>query len=94
MPWHQLQVVDPAQDPTNLIHRTFPAIYESAGRPLDMAIFLREAGTGRSVFYFAPGAFGFAQSVHAAPCPPPARKNMSLIAGEPVAWEILAGQSA
>ena len=94
MPWHQLQVVDPAQDPTNLIHRTFPAIYEAAGRPVDMAIFLREAGTGRNVFYFAPGAFGFAQTVQAAPCPPPARKNMSLIAGEPVAWEILAGQSA
>jgi hypothetical protein len=59
-----------------------------------MAIFLREAGTGRNVFYFAPGAFGFAQSVHAAPYPRPARKNMSLIAGEPAAWEILAGQSA
>jgi hypothetical protein len=94
MPWHQLHVADPAQDPTNLIHRTFPAIYEAAGRPSDMAIFMRGAGKGRSVFYFAPGAFGFAKCVHAAPCPPPARKDMSLIAGEPVAWETLARQSS
>jgi hypothetical protein len=94
MPWHQLQVVDPADDPTNLIQRAFPAIYEATGRPLDMAISMREADTGRHIFYFAPGAFGFAQTVHAAPCPPPPRKNMSLIAGEPIAWEMLAGQSA
>jgi hypothetical protein len=93
MPWHQLHVVDRAQDPTDLIHRTFPAIYEAAGRPSDMAIFLREAGTAGSVFYFAPGAWGFARCVHAAPCLPPARKNMSLIAGEPVAWETLTTHS-
>ena len=89
MPWHQLQVVDPERDPTILIHLTFPALYEAAGRPADMAIFLREADAAGHFFYFAPGALGLARTVGAAPCPPPARKNMSLVAGEPISWKLL-----
>jgi len=90
MPWHQLTVDRTAHDPTDLIHRTFPSIFEATGRPADMAIFLRPQAEGEAVvFYFAPGAYGFATSVAAAPCAPPPRKNMTLIAGEPSSWAML-----
>ena len=90
VPWHQLKVAEPSQDPTRLIHRAFPALYEAAGRPADMAIFICDGDSGPNVFYFAPGAYGFAKCVHAAPCPPPSKDHLDLIAGEPVAWEMLA----
>lgn len=67
---HQLRVSDSRGDPTGLIHRTFPPLYEAQGRSPDMAIFVREGCHGQRIFYFAPGAFGFARAVHAAPCPP------------------------
>jgi hypothetical protein len=90
MPWHQLQVDDEMRDPTHLIHRTFPALYEAAGRPSDMAIFVRrKVGTNCHTFYFAPGAQGFAKCVAATPCHRPTREDMSLIAGEPSSWALL-----
>ena len=90
MTWHQLQIDDEMRDPIHLIHRTFPALYEAAGRPSDMAIFVRpKAGTSRQIFYFAPGAQGFAKCVAATPCQRPTRKDMSLIAGEPLSWALL-----
>jgi len=90
MTWHQLQIDDEMRDPTHLIHRTFPALYEAAGRPSDMVIFVRpKAGTSRQILYFAPGAQGFAECVAATPCQRPTRKDMSLIAGEPLSWALL-----
>lgn len=88
MHWHKLRVEAPDRAPIELIHRTFDPIFEAIGRPADMAIFLREFGLGRGIFYFAPGADGFARTIHAVPCERPPRKNLSLIAGDGESWTL------
>lgn len=74
------------------IERLFQPLFESAGKPKDMAVFLREeAGELHCewIAYFSPASEQVAKAADAHPCNRPARKGLSLLAGDEDCWSAL-----
>ncbi len=74
------------------IEETFQPLFESAGKPADMAIFVRrEEGSLHCevIAYFSPEAGNVADSFDALPCAKPSRKGLELLAGDENCWSTL-----
>jgi hypothetical protein len=94
-PWYSRNFGDPllAGDSLDRLAERFRTEYERAGRPPDMAVFVRPESEGRLhcelQAYFSPAAARVAQALDAAPCNPPAPAGLALVAGAPEAWQAL-----
>ncbi|HMR97729.1 MAG TPA: hypothetical protein PKK96_01325 [Anaerolineales bacterium] len=76
------------------IERLFQPLFELAGKPKDMAVFLREeAGELHCewIAYFSPASEQVAKAADARPCNRPAREGLSLLAGDEGCWLELFG---
>lgn len=74
------------------IKRLFQPLFESMGRPAEMAVFTQqEMGNLHCewVAYFSPLAAEVARAVGASPCARPAREGLNLLAGSDESWSIL-----
>lgn len=71
----------------------FRAEYAKAGRPSEMAIFIRHESEGRLhcevKAYFAPASGAVAREVGADPCDRPSPQGLSLLVGGEEAWAAL-----
>ena len=72
---------------------TFAPLFVLAGRPVEMAVFTRHESEGRLqcevIAYFSPAAAAVAHVLQAQPCPPPARGELDLLAGDARCWPML-----
>ncbi len=78
------------------IEEKFQPIFESVGKPITMAVFIRrEEGDVHCevTAFFSPAARGFAESFGASPCAPPPREGLELLAGDKNCWSALFSQS-
>ncbi|MBN8654234.1 MAG: hypothetical protein J0M11_00755 [Anaerolineae bacterium] len=96
MPWYSKPLGDGmwADIPSEEIKRFFQPLFESAGRPAEMAVFTRhEEGNLHCVWvaYFSPAAESVAKQMQASPCSPPARNELNLLAGSEASWTALFG---
>jgi len=74
------------------IEETFQPIFESAGRPSLMAVFVRrEEGDVHCevTAFFSPAAREAAERFGASPCALPARDGLDLLAGDESCWPAL-----
>ena len=81
-----------ADIPSDEIKQIFQPIFESAGRPAEMAVFTRhEKGSLHCewVAYFSPAAEVVAKAVEANLCGKPAREGLNLLAGNDECWAAL-----
>ncbi len=81
-----------ANIPSEEIKQIFQPLFESAGRPAEMAIFTRhEEGSLHCewIAYFSPAADAVAQAVGASVCAKPAREGLTLLAGSDQCWPAL-----
>jgi len=86
-----------AAGPSDEIREAFLALFESIGKPTEMAIFTRNDSEGRlqcevSV-YFSPAAAEIAQAIKARPCDRPLRQGLDLLAGDKSCWSVLFPQN-
>lgn len=76
------------------IEAKFQPIFESAGKPARMAVFVRRE-EGRLhcevIAYFSPQAKEVAEASDAQPCVKPAREGLELLAGDEDCWSLLVG---
>lgn len=80
--------------PSEEIRQRFQPLFESAGRPAEMAVFTRhEEGDLHCewVAYFSPAAAETAQAAGAVPCERPNREGLNLLAGSEDCWSALFG---
>ena len=73
------------------IRSLFESAYERAGKPDDMALFIRhESGDlhCRVRIFFTPAAAGIAAAAGALACPRPAAEGLDLLAGSRHAWPV------
>jgi len=67
------------------VQRHFDRVYQAAGCPPDMALFMRHVSEGRLhcelLVYFSPAAAAVAVELGAEPCAPPAPEGLDLLAG-------------
>jgi len=79
-----------AGEPLGRIEALFLAESARAGRPADMAIFVRHESEGRLHcevrVYFSPASAAVACAVDAEPCDRPSPEGLSLLAGPPESW--------
>ncbi len=81
-----------ADIPSEEIRQLFQPLFESAGRPAEMAVFTRhEEGSLHCewVAYFSPAAAEIAIVVEAVPSEKPIREELTLLAGNDECWTIL-----
>jgi hypothetical protein len=82
-----------AGEPMSRIDELFRAEHARAGRPRDMAVFVRHESEGRLHCevraYFSPASAPVASAEGAAPCDRPSPEGLSLLAGDPEAWRAL-----
>jgi hypothetical protein len=68
----------------------FLSEYEKAGRPADMAVFVRHESEGHlhceAKVYFSPASAVVAEAVDAIPCEKPSADGLGLLAGSAEAW--------
>jgi len=86
-----------AAQSSDKIREAFLALFESARKPKDMAVFTRNDSEGRlhcevSV-YFSPAAAEVAQAFDAKPCERPLKNGLELLAGDQNSWPILFPQN-
>jgi hypothetical protein len=91
MTWHSKSLGDGmwADIPSEEIKRLFQPLFESAGRPAEMAVFTRsEEGSLHCewVAYFSPVTEVLAKQMQARPCNKPARGGLNLLAGSAECW--------
>ena len=97
--WYSLSLGDgiTAAMPSVEIEERFQRVYLSAGKPPEMAVFLRSESEGRLhcevIAYFSPAASQVAKAFDAQPCVKPARPGLSLRAGDEQAWSVLFHES-
>ena len=89
--WHSKSLGDGiwADIPSEEIKRLFQPLFESAGSPIEMAVFTRhEEGSLHCewVAYFSPAAAEVANAMEASPCNKPAREGLNLLAGSEECW--------
>lgn len=92
--WHSKSLGDGmwADIPAEEIKQIFEPLFESAGRPAEMAVFTQhEMGSLHCewVAYFSPAAVEVAKAVEASPCAQPARQGLKLLAGSEESWSSL-----
>jgi hypothetical protein len=79
-----------AGEPLGRIEELFRAECASAGRPREMAVFIRHESEGRLhcevMAYFSPAAAAVARRVDAEPCERPSPDGLSLLVGSEDAW--------
>lgn len=79
-----------ADIPSEEIKQLFQPLFESAGKPVDMAIFTRSESEGRLhcevIAYFSPAARAIAETFDAEPCEKPSRTGLGLLTGDPNCW--------
>ena len=79
--------------PSAEIEERFQAVFTAAGKPSDMAVFVRSESEGRLhcevIAYFSPAAAGVANAFGAQPCSKPVRAGLSLLAGDEGSWPVL-----
>lgn len=72
------------------IAEVFEAMFETAGRPEDMAVFVRNDSEGRLhcevTVFFSPAAQALAKRYRAGPCEKPSADGLDLLAGDPACW--------
>ena len=80
------------------IEALFSAAHEAAGRPADMAVFVRHESAGRLhctvMVHFPPAAAAVARAVSAVAGPSPSPAGLGLLAGESAAWSVLFPEAA
>lgn len=71
--------------PLDRIEASFRAAFELAGRPHDMALFVRQTSEGRLhcevTLYFSPAAAAVAHACNARPCARPEVAGLALLVG-------------
>ena len=86
-----------ADEPLARIEALFTAAHEAAGRPADMAVFVRHESAGRLhckvMVHFSPAAAAVGRAVSAVAGPAPSPGGLGLLAGEPAAWSVLFPQA-
>lgn len=93
--WFSIPLGDGMMAPTQSaeIEEIFLPLFESAGKPVDMAVFTRNESEGRLhcevIAYFSPAAAEVAKAFDAEPCEKPARGELGLLVGEKGAWSVL-----
>lgn len=92
--WYSKSLGDGLWAPTACaeIEESFQPMFESAGRPIVMAVFVRrEEGDVHCevTAFFSPTAREIAERFEALPCPHPAREGLELLAGDEGCWPIL-----
>ena|SRR5687767_4974293 len=79
--------------PSEEIREAFLRAFQTAGRPLEMAVFTRLESEGRLhcevIAYFSPSAGEVANAFDALPCAQPVRSGLDLLAGDPRCWDVL-----
>ena len=74
------------------IEDEFQPMFESAGKPVEMAVFTRrEEGDLHCevIVYFSPAAENVADAFEARPCGKPSREGLELLAGNENCWSVL-----
>ncbi|MBV6395828.1 MAG: hypothetical protein HFACDABA_01410 [Anaerolineales bacterium] len=92
--WYSKSLGDGMWAPTARaeIENLFEPVFVSEGMPSDMAVFLREEQGGLHcewIAYFSPAAQRVAERIGAAPCAPPMRAGLELLAGNESCWSAL-----
>ncbi|MCC6567752.1 MAG: hypothetical protein IT315_00795 [Anaerolineales bacterium] len=92
--WHAKSLGDGMWAPAACaeIEEKFQPIFESAGKPITMAVFARrEEGNVHCevIAFFSPAMREFAESFGASPCVPPMREGLELLAGDKNCWSVL-----
>lgn len=94
-PWYTKDLGDGmmASMPERQIEEAFLPLFESTGKPHDMAIFTRHESEGRLhcevVAYFSPATEEVARAFDARPCEKPLRAGLGLLAGNEQSWSVL-----
>lgn len=81
-----------AETESDEIRRYFQRQFESADRPIEMAVFTRrEEGDLHCevIAYFSPAVKDVAELCEAQPCARPAREGLELLAGDARCWSAL-----
>ena len=82
-----------AFEPKEALREQFEALFQAAGKPLDMAVFTRHELEGRlqceAIAYFSPAAAALARDVGARPCDRPTTHDLDLLAGDAACWAVL-----
>jgi hypothetical protein len=97
--WYSKQLGDGmmASLPSAEIEEIFLPLFESAGRPVNMAVFTRYDSEGRLhcevTAYFSPAAMEVAKAFDAQPCAKPSRAELGLLLGDKQAWSALFPES-
>jgi hypothetical protein len=97
--WYAISLGDglTAHLPSRRIEQAFMPVYEAAGKPADMAVFLRHESEGqlhcRVIAYFSPASVIIARRFAANACRRPARGNLQLLAGDVQCWSQLFPES-
>lgn len=92
--WHAKSLGDGMWAPSACaeIEEKFQPMFESAGRPITMAVFVRrEEGDVHCevIAFFSPATQEFAESFGASPCARPLRDGLELLAGDTGCWSML-----
>jgi hypothetical protein len=94
-PWYSIALGDGmmASMPSAEIEKIFQPLFESAGKPVEMAVFTRHESEGRLhcevIAYFSPAAAEIAKIFDAEPCEKPSRAELGLLAGDKQVWSRL-----
>ena len=82
-----------ADDQQDRIKQLLLLAYEQAGRPKEMAAFIRHESEGRLhcevKIYFSPMSADVAREVDAQPCAKPSTDGLSIFAGPDDSWHVL-----
>ena len=82
-----------AFEPKEALRDQFEALFQAAGKPLDMAVFTRHELEGRlqceAMAYFSPAAAALARELGARPCERPSTNDLDLLAGDTGCWAVL-----
>src|SRR5688500_20397590 len=93
--WYSKELGDAimASMPSDEIEAAFQQLFVAAGKPLNMAVFTRQESEGRLhcevTAYFSPAAKDVAHAFDARPCSKPKFSNLTMLAGDTLAWSIL-----
>jgi len=92
--WYSKSLGDGMWAPTTRaeIEKLFQPSFESAGMPVEMAVFMREEDGELHcewIAYFSPAAEQVAKAAGARPCNRPVRLGLSLLAGSEESWSKL-----
>jgi len=93
--WYSKELGDAitASMPSAEIEQVFERVFVTAGKPINMAVFTRQESEGRLhcevTAYFSPAAKDVAHTFDARPCSKPKFSNLTMLAGDTLAWSIL-----